>query len=287
MLDALKYLLDCTRGRFTGKREVVQSWFENTNHSGVVRNVEVRLPVHHLGEGSEKVTAGERTIKLRPKQQDEVHVTILPVLSDLQTNARQIMYCGPLDKRTRDLFDPMEESGVNFERGQPITGRQWMVQRLRSMFKGGPSDDVELIMSMLLRLEMSRLSQVQGAEDRLESRLMKHKGTREYFAKALDNIRATERCYGPANFSFSLSMNANSDHFLATFISQGRESEELKGLQVWESKDEEELLTLRPGKTRVGLECGYYVHQKTDVKDDSCMFHPHCSRTPLQDWSRW
>ena len=163
MLDALKYLLDCTRGRFTGKREVVQSWFENTNHSGVVRNVEVRLPVHHLGEGSEKVTAGERTIKLRPKQQDEVHVTILPVLSDLQTNARQIMYCGPLDKRTRDLFDPMEESGVNFERGQPITGRQWMVQRLRSMFKGGPSDDVELIMSMLLRLEMSWLNQVQRA----------------------------------------------------------------------------------------------------------------------------
>ena len=116
---------------------------------------------------------------------------------------------------------------------------------------------------------------------------MKHKGTKEYFAKTLDNIRATERCYGPANFSFSLTMNPNSDHFLAAFISQGREAEELKGLQVWESKDEEELLTLRPGKIRGNLECLYFVHQKTDVNDDTCSFHPYCRRTPLEDWSRW
>ena len=68
------------------------------------------------------------------------------------------MFCGPLDKRTRDLFDPMEESGLDSERAQRITARQWTVQRLRSMFKGGPSDDVEFIMSMLLRLEMSWLS---------------------------------------------------------------------------------------------------------------------------------
>ena len=72
MLDALNCLRDCTRGRFTGKREVVRSWFENGNHSGVVSNVEGRLPVHSLGEGSKEVTAGKQVIKLRPKQQDEV-----------------------------------------------------------------------------------------------------------------------------------------------------------------------------------------------------------------------
>ena len=270
MSHALNHLLMHSEDGLSGKRGQLKLLFEDKN-----------LPAD--GETNDDKR------RLRPKHEDndQVHVTILPVLSDLQTNARQIMHCGPLDTRTRDLFDPIAESGMDLERGQPITKRQWMVQRLRSMFKGGPSDDIELVFSTFLKLELSWLNQVQAMQDMLKGQLIKHKGTKEYFTKACDDIRAIERCYGPANFSFSLTMNTDSDHFLASFISQNRESEELKGLQVWESQDEVELLTLRPGKVKGQVDCGYYVHQKTDVSDDTCIFHPNCKRTPLQDWSRW
>ena len=276
MSCALNYL-DHTRDKFTGKRTLLKSWFEERS-SGC-----------HQTENNDAVITRERFLPLKPRQQDKIHVTILPIPEDLQTNARQVMYCGPLDRRTRDLFDPLEESGVDSNREQAITRKQWLVHRLRSMFKGGPSDDVVLIFGMLLRLEMSWLQQIQGYDDkhRVKGQLMKHKGTREYFSKILDDICATESLYGPATFSFSLTMNANSEHFLAAFISQNRETEVLNGVQVWDSKEEDEMLKLRRGKTKSNGGSGYFVHQKTDVEDNSCRFHPHCKRTPLQDWSRW
>ena len=269
MLAALTYLLEHTTGDYTGKRELLQSWFERELLEGTGGNLSA---------------VGEQLVM---SKSDGVQVTVLPVLSDLQTDAKQILYCGPLDKRTRDLFDVSEKGGVELERGEPITPRQWMVHRLRSIFKKGPSDDVVLIMSMLLKLELSWLNQVQGLDDRRMGALMKHKGTIEYSRKTLDNIKAAERSYGPATFSFSMTMNAESDHFLAAYVAQNGELEQFQGLQVWDAKDEKELLTVRPGRTIGDLECGYFVHQKTGVRYDSCKFHTHCKRSPLQDWAGW
>ena len=275
MSCALNYLLGHTKGKFTGKRALLKSLFEERS-SGC-----------RLTESNDAVPIGERFLQLKKRQQDNVHVTVLPILSDLETNARQIMYCGPLDRRTRDLFDPLEESGVDLNREQVITGKQWLVHRLKSMFKRGPSDDAVLILGLLLRLEMSWLDQIHRYDDTIvEGQLMKRKGTREYFMKKLRNICAMERCYGPATFSFSLTMNANSEHFLAAFISQNRETEVLNGVQVWDSTEEDKMLKLRRGKTKPNTGSGYFVHQKTEVEDASCRFHTHCKRTPLQDWSR-
>ena len=265
MLEALEYMSEHSGGEEIGKRALLRVWFEKE---------------------SEQQGGDDQLVDLGPGTR-EVFVTVLPVVSDLQTDARQILYCGPLDRRTRDVYDVSAESGLEVARAEAITARQWMVHRLRSVFRGGPSNDVVLIMGILLKLELSWLNQVQGMADRLKGALMKHKGTAEYFAKAVDNTRAIQRCYGPATFSFSTTMNTESDHFLAAFISQSRESQEFKDVQVWDHGDEIELLTLRPGKTEDAHDVGYYVHLKSDVRYDSCNYHTHCNRTPLNDWGRW
>lgn len=269
MLDALTYLLQHNGGKYNGKRELLRIWFQKKGQEE--ESTHMLDPIPDEGGG-----------------RNRIYVTVLPVVSDLLTDTKQILYCGPLDTRTRDLYDVHGESGLEIGREESITDRQWLVHRLQSVFRRGPSNDVVLIMSMLLKFELSWLSQVRGVGDIFAGALMKHKGTKEYFEKTRDDIRAMERCYGPANFSFSTTMNAESCHFLAAFVAQSGESDGLEDLQVWDHQDELELLTLRPGMQHDFLESdGYFVHQKSDTRYDNCMGHTHCRRSPLQDWGRW
>ena len=131
------------------------------------------------------------------------------------------------------------------------------------------------------------MNQVRGDEAVLNGALMKHKGTQEYYSKSANDIAAMARCYGPANFAFSSTMNANSPHFLAAFIAQGGETDGLSHLQVWDHQDEREMLTLQPGKEYAVGEVGYFVHERSGVRYDNCKFHTNCKRTPLADWGRW
>ena len=269
MLEALTYLLQHNGGKYKGKREALFAWFQEKGQEEGSTQMLDPNPVEDSGRG-------------------RIYATVLPVVSDLLTDAKQILYCGPLDTRTRDLFDVHGESGLDLGREESITDREWMVHRLQSVFRRGPSNDVVLIMSMLLKLELSWLSQVRGVSDILTGALMKHKGTKEYFEKARDDIKAMERCYGPANFSFSATMNAESCHFLAAFVAQSGETDGFEDLQVWDHQDELELLTLRPGMSHDDLEsAGYFVHQKSSTRYDNCMGHTNCRRSPLQDWGRW
>ena len=261
ILEALSFLLGRSSGKYMGKRALLKTLFEKGPH-------------HEDGNSS-------------TPRKEQVYATILPVLADVQTDARQILNMGPIDRRLRDIYDVTGDSGLEVERTVPLTPRQWLLHHLRSVFRKGPSNDIVLIMGMLLKLELSWLNQVQTMPDRLRGALMKHKGTTEYFTKIEDDIRAIDRCYGPPTFSFSTTMNRESEHYLANFVSQSREFAELKDVQVWDHSDEVELLSVRPGKTVNDDDVGYYVHQKSNIRYDNCCFHINCKRSPLQDWSRW
>ena len=52
--------------------------------------------------------------------------------------------------------------------------------------------------------------------------------------------------------------------------------EEYSRLQVWDHREEKELLILRPGYGLESVEDTYFVHEKTEVADDNCMFHNFC-----------
>ena len=218
----------------------------------------------------------------------QLFVTVLPDLDDVE-EASQIINIGCLDARTRHLYDPSGESGPEVSREESITTRQWMVQRLKSVFRSGPANDAAFILGMLIRLETSQLIQLKRLpEDRLKSSLMSMPGRKEFFAKRASDLRAIATNLGPATLSFTTSTSFGSDHHLACFVSQRRHVEEHKDCQVWYNKDEEELLTARsPHAARTEEGKGYFVHERTDVSEDTCKFHNYCRRTPLQNFSRW
>ena len=218
----------------------------------------------------------------------QLFVTVLPDLDDVE-DAAQIVNIGCLDARTRHLYDPSGESGTDVSREESLTTRQWMVQRLKSVFRSGPANDAEFILGMLTRLETSQLNQIKRLpEDRHKSSLMSMPGRKEYFSRISNDLRAMEASLGPATLSFTTSMGFGNDHHLACFVSQRRHMEEHKDSQVWHHMDEEELLSTRSGHAdQVQEDAGYFVHERTDVQDDNCKYHNFCKRTPLQNFSRW
>ena len=270
MVDALTHILQHSRVDAGELRQLLQTWFQERQHNSSQEDSQTENSTHEEGV--------DRTVN---------YVTIPPLVSDLLTDAKQTLYCGALDKRLRDLYDVCGDGGIDLERQESITDKQWLIHRLRSVFRRGPSNDVVLIMGMFHRLELSWLNQVRGDQAVLNGALMKHKGTQEYYSKSANDIAAMARCYGPANFAFSSTMNANSPHFLAAFIAQGGETDGLSHLQVWDHQDEREMLTLQPGKEYAVGEVGYFVHERSGVRYDNCKFHTNCKRTPLADWGRW
>ena len=218
----------------------------------------------------------------------ELCVTILPELHDVEETT-QIVNIGPLDVRTRHLYDPSGESGLEATREESVTIRQWMVHRLRSVFRSGPANDVAFIFGMLIRMNTSQLIQLKKmSSDRVKSSLMSMPGQKEFFNKKACDLKAIAENLGPPTISFTTSMGFGTDHHLACFVSQRRHKEEYKNCQVWDCKDEETFLNVRSGHVATVDEAtGYYVHERTDKLDDNCKFHKYCRRSPLQNFSRW
>ena len=272
ILEADEYLQRKESSRDAGRRDVLRRWCQK-----------------ELAKAEEtteqEVDEGEREKSTSGPMKSLLFATVLPTMDDLRY-FHQILNIGPLDVRTRHLYDPCGEGGVNVQRKESLTSKQWLVHRLRSVFRDGLPNDAGLIMAMFIRQETSRLIQLTKlGDDKLTAVLMSVPGTEEFFRRKAQDLRAIENNFGPPTFSFSTTTPFNGVHHLACFVSQKRHSKEYNTLQVWEHKDEVQRLTLRPGHSIAEGESGYFVHQRTEVRSDNCKFHRYCKRTPLDDWS--
>ena len=272
VLEADAHLLIHEKAKYAGYRDVLRKWCQ----------------IHVAREMSDQDDNREGLDNALGKRSTGVFVTVLPDLCDLE-EINQILNIGPLDERTRHIYDLSGESGLGVDREETISGKQWLVHRLRSVFRSGPSNDPSLILALLIKFEASRLLQLKRilADDRLKSALRSVPGQKEFLAHKADNLQAMAMNLGPATFSFSVTLNTSSEHHLACFVSQRRYMEEYSRLQVWDHREEKELLILRPGYGLESVEDTYFVHEKTEVADDNCMFHNFCRRSPLENYGRW
>ena len=127
------------------------------------------------------------------------------------------------------------------------------------------------------RTEAGQIEQCEGFEFRQTLR-----GSKEYFAKAMNDIAVKCDVIGSPQIFFTFSNNSRWDVTLSTALSQD-------SYNVWHKRDEQNMLTLLQGFVLPDdLAEKYYVHigdederYMGNIPQDQCMYHPNCSRVPM------
>ena len=182
------------------------------------------------------------------------------------------------------VFDPEAKAGPEVGREIPVSESDWALRQLQHvMCRGGVADQPDILFSLVLRAHLNRIKS--AAVNRACS-LCKVPGTADYYLQIGRNLRAFELWFGPPTFMITLSLNADKDNQLATWVSHTANLS-FGQLQVWHYVTECEKLTLLDGRRSpappTAEECEYYTHTKTGGEgEDTCPYHDNCTRDSLE-----
>ena len=218
-----------------------------------------------------------------PPARERVFSVLIPDHAHLTSHQKQILKVDAIDSKLAAIYDPHGEGGVEQEgREVAITLQQWCQHRLAHVRRDGPMDQPSLVLAFTNHHTTQRIN---SARDHGEAGLEDIVGTSAFYGRHRANLVAMDRWKGPAMFFISASFDPHSEVMLATWVSHtaGVDGKEEK---VWHYGSEKQLLAPRLGREQeeAGLQSSYYVHCRSEQEEDSCPFHPYCSRRPLGEW---
>ena len=206
----------------------------------------------------------------------------------LSASDLQILHVAGLESQIAAIFDLENKAGVTTQREVPLSLQGWINQRLHNVHRLGPGNNTTVLFSLLLQLDIegvrSHIIRGQTMEGRSpDTYLLSHPGTKAYYWKREQNMQAETLWRGPPIVFLTLSTNAGTNDALGTWVSH-QAGVEGKDVQVWHTGDERTRLTVRMGRRQPSAVQGHFVHSRTEIQDDTCPFHLHCRREPLENW---
>ena len=179
-------------------------------------------------------------------------------------------------------LDMKEEAGVGMEREVALSLQGWIQSRLGHILRSGPANQPGLLLLLLQLFQSGRLQHAIENGKRIGSPsdtwLQDVSGTKSYMERLRKELEVLRKWMRPACWFITSSLSTATMDLLGTFVShQGRSG------SVWHSTDEWKRLTPREGRAEP-VEEGYWVHQASEVYDDTCPFHPKCARISLEAW---
>ena len=183
-------------------------------------------------------------------------------------------------------LDMKEEAGVGKEREVALSLQGWIRSRLGHIHRSGPANQPGLLLLLLQLFQSGRLQNAIEAGRRIGSHsdtwLQAVSGTKAYLKKLRKDLAVLRKWLGPACWFITSSLSMATMDLLGTFVSHQAGVEGRKE-SVWHSVDEWKRLSPREGRAEPRDE-GYWVHQASEVEDDTCPFHHKCARISLESW---
>ena len=206
-----------------------------------------------------------------------IHSVILPDSEAMPACAEQLVALKNLVTRVGGaVYDLRDRAGYDTVRDKEIQETDWVVQRLRHVHRDGLFNHPLLIFSVFLKQELRKIQ----SSLNFSGSLGRVAGSRQYYLRIAEDIASLDFWFGIPLFSVTVSLNADADVPVATWVSHsaGRTGQPT---QVWHRSSEQEELDLLPNRLEPAEEVDmFFVHKKEDGAT-SCPYHLHCERTPL------
>ena len=191
-----------------------------------------------------------------------------------------------LEAMVAGWLDVKEEAGVGKEREVALSLQGWIQSRLGHIHRSGPANQPGLLLLLLQLFQSGRLQHAIENGRRIGSPsdtwLRDVSGTKAYMERLQRELAVLRKWLRPACWFITSSQSTATRDLLGTFVSH-QAGVEGRRESVWHSVDEWKKLTPREGREEP-VEEGYWVHQASEVENDSCPFHPKCARISLEAW---
>ena len=197
-------------------------------------------------------------------------------------------------------YDLHNEAGLSVEREVPLSRKEWIQHHISHVHRQGLVNQPSLIMAMFLQ----QVAKTIRNDFPITGSLARVPGSTECNRIIHSQMTAWYNWFGAPAFFFTMSLNASTEIYLATWISHEAGLTEER-VEVWHTESELKLLQLLPGCAHPVGPGAYFTHKPFQSSAEhlsrsssaehlgrgssaehlgrgSCPYHPMCNRDTIE-----